>query len=526
MSSKSSGIEGVTIEVTEPYSESPGSGDSDAPPPSDFLEVTPERLAIDLLREHGDRILVVRARAGHSGWRSGELAGDGSSTAYWLREDGRWTDSAQPWHTALKLALRSLQEEAKRRIDDPATYVAFLRRLYKVKKSMAVWRKSVRMDIDATNQLAPGGSYPRVTVCFADELDADFRYIGCSNGVVDLREGRLLPPSEARRKLVTVSTGVEFDPEAEHPALDQLFAYLSEEERRWWFEAIGYAMHGKPSRRFYMAIGETGGGKTTCRQALSNALGAYATLCSPTVLTAGDDNTHNAFMHGFAAPARLTLLDEAPAIRGRIAVTRLKQMAGDCQFELSMKFQNPRTVTGSATLFWFANPADVPRLRLEDPAMAARIRRLDYPQVPEEEQKGSLRRTIATVEFRKAMLARLVRAAATVDPDNPPADVPQVSKATAEMVIEDKGLLGEVAQRLVETGVGNLHLATVWETLCAEADEPVTAKYVEGVSKRILGRRLRALVPELPAPKPVSVAGKIAQGWYGWQLLEAEVDHA
>ena len=53
-----------------------------------------------------------------------------------------------------------------------------------------------------------------VTECKADEIDADTRYIGARNGVVDLHAGQLLPAAKGRRHRVTMQVPVVFDPDA------------------------------------------------------------------------------------------------------------------------------------------------------------------------------------------------------------------------------------------------------------------------------------------------------------------------
>ena len=44
---------------------------------------------------------------------------------------------------------------------------------------------------------------PTLVVKQPTEIDADLTVLGCKNGVVDLRTGELLPPSEARDRFVS-----------------------------------------------------------------------------------------------------------------------------------------------------------------------------------------------------------------------------------------------------------------------------------------------------------------------------------
>ena len=115
-----------------------------------------------------------------------------------------------------------------------------------------------------------------VTECHARELNADTRYIGVANGVVDLRRGELLSPEQGRRYLVTLQAPIEFEPDAADPYVDRLFAHLGDDAARWWWRVLGFHLMGAPSRRFYVAVGPPAGGKSTLANALCGTLGPYA----------------------------------------------------------------------------------------------------------------------------------------------------------------------------------------------------------------------------------------------------------
>ena len=93
-----------------------------------------------------------------------------------------------------------------------------------------------------------------VTECKADEIDADTRYIGVRNGVVDLHAGQLLPAAKGRRHRVTMQVPVAFDPDAADPAVDRLFAHLGPDAARWWWRVLGFHLMGAPSRRYPRTI--------------------------------------------------------------------------------------------------------------------------------------------------------------------------------------------------------------------------------------------------------------------------------
>ena len=90
-----------------------------------------------------------------------------------------------------------------------------------------------------------------LVVCREEELNAEMRYIGTPNGVVDLEDGFLLTPAEAKKKLVTKSTRVEYKPmihleENEHASdVRGLMFHLSQEESDWIEGYIGHALVGE-----------------------------------------------------------------------------------------------------------------------------------------------------------------------------------------------------------------------------------------------------------------------------------------
>jgi hypothetical protein len=115
-----------------------------------------------------------------------------------------------------------------------------------------------------------------VTECHVRDLDADMRYIGAANGVVDLHRGELLSPGQSRRHLITLQAPIDFDPAAVDPYVDCLFAHLGDDAAQWWWRVLGFHLMGAPSRRFYVAVGPPAGGKSTLANALCGTLGPYA----------------------------------------------------------------------------------------------------------------------------------------------------------------------------------------------------------------------------------------------------------
>ena len=104
-------------------------------------------------------------------------------------------------------------------------------------------------------------------------LNADKRYLGCANGILDLDTGNILPAEEAKGKFITRSTGIAYRPDAQDTYIDQLLAHLGDEEKDYLLNAVGYAVRGNPGRVWYLLLGPTGSGKTTFLRAVAAALG-------------------------------------------------------------------------------------------------------------------------------------------------------------------------------------------------------------------------------------------------------------
>jgi hypothetical protein len=292
---------------------------------------------------------------------------------------------------------------------------------------------------------------------------------------------------------------------------------LGEKEREWWLKILAYALHGRPSRRFYQVEGRSGGGKTCMVNALRGALGEYASEPLSTALAPGRHEAGGASpeLEKVAHPYRLAMFDDinlksvSPAI--------IKQICGDGTVTFRRLYEPDQTRLATATPLLFANPGRAPRLPTEDEAIAARIRVLPYPQVPRAERDRGLKARTRGRPVHEALLKRLVKYAAGLDLDEgPPDDVPTVKTATAERIQEDVGPLGRFAQRLEETGNPEDVLTSrdLWLAWCRDQGAPDDSEKVGGISHGWLARKLRAARPDLPTTTMV----QNQRGWVGWRL--------
>ena len=486
------------------------------------FSTTPQALGERLLAEYQSRILIVEpGNEGATGWRGGRASSHwGESVAYTLHESGRWDPTPDPWRDMLTAILTDIESSARRDLRGNAI-APTLRSIHAaLKKDNMV--HSVRLNLSATAKLNPD-AYPNLTRCTVEQLDANLRYFGCDNGVVDLDKGVLLKPEEGRKALVTHTTGVKFDPDATHSDVELLFRHLGKKLRNWYWAVMAHALHGRPARRLYLVVGERGGGKTQMAQALVGSLGEYAKQPMDSALTeSGTSGQHNTELAAFAHPTRICVMDEVNTPRWKVSSPLLKRLSGDGSITFRRLHENPQTRAATGTLFLICNPRSIPRLRLEDEAMQDRLRELPYPSVPAENRDPSLPARLKTPEFRAAFLAKLVARAKDVKPGYPPASIPTVQQATAARVTEDIGEIGTFAQHLRPADGKNLSVPKVWKAWCEDQGVDGDAKEAAGgVTRKSFTRRLRDLVPDLPPTKSVRINGKTVRGWTGWELRAA-----
>ena len=178
-------------------------------------------------------------------------------------------------------------------------------------------RKVIRAAYD---RLAAAGLIPEgLTVIGRDDIDANLRYLGAPNGVVDLHTTRLLSPAEVveRRAFVHCSIPDDYDPDATHPAVDII---MPEEpatpEMAWWYQARGVALTRSPNREIFVHINRPGSGKTTVANGDCDSFGAdyvktslSATFVKPKF--SSGPSGHNSGMFALKVPVRLVYVIEA-----------------------------------------------------------------------------------------------------------------------------------------------------------------------------------------------------------------------
>ena len=365
---------------------------------------------------------------------------------------------------------------------------------------------------------------PALTQCQNNEMDANTRYLGAPNGVIDLQTGELLTGPAARRCLVSRSLPDPYDPHATHEAVDKLLAHLGDDEREWLLSALGHALRGRPNRREYLIVGEGGGGKSTLLTAIADALDEHAGFIAIAAIAArkyagGPEPELEAFTN-----RRLMFYSEPPA---NLDYKRGKNQSGGDVVTFRRLFESESIEKRTtATRFFACNPDDVPALPWTSPAVFDRVRTLPYPALPESERDLTLPDRLNTKAARQAMAALLVRYA--VANPAPPADIPSVAAMREELRTEGVGEAGTWLQTALVKAPEQMGLSTVelWESArAASGNTPDGLAF--GYTRRQFipfGRQLLNLGP--PRIHRMGPDMKNQNGWRGWRLATDEEQQA
>ena len=361
-------------------------------------------------------------------------------------------------------------------------------------------------------------------------LDADLRYLGCANGIVDLNTSELMDAEEGAGKLVTYSTGVEYDLWAEDPNIDAMLSHLDESEREYLLNAGGYALRGNPGGRWYLLVGPTRSGKSTYLRAVGAALGQVAdggyafSLPERALLVErhGSPNAHSDHLKYFPY-GRVAISSELPQGRESFNDGLIKRLTGGDDITVrAAKEAAGASRVARATIFFSLNETDVDRLSLVDQAMAARTRILPWPDLPEGTVRDPERiNQVTTPEASRAMLNILIRrAAANVEI---PQDIPSVQDAIASKRSESLGRLGQWFLTSVQV-TGRLTDYVVPDDLWAKACEELggAAGVIDGMDRGQGIRLLRESVSNMPKQSSRRVNGRITNVYAGVKLLGAE----
>ena len=454
-----------------------------------------------LLLHCPDRLLVVN--------RSPQRGSGGRWTTplpdlYVLTDGGVWAHHS----AALQEHYNAAQKVWHQRVDASAAADDFKKVVYSHVISAC---KRTRQD-EAIDWLAAtlgslrdegqGHRLTELTTCEENQLNADTLYLGTPDGVIDLRNGRLLPPTEGRRKLVTASIRDPYRADATHSDVDRLTAHYDDETADYVWAELGYSMRGVPDDRLMLMDSATGRGKTTLHRAVCAAVGGYGQKGQKSIVAEDDKRNPaaaNPAMMAVASPRRIVYIEEVGNVK--LDVDRAKDMSSGGDHEVRGMRENWQGMVITATVWMLRNPPKPgakQSLELYDDALYRRLRLVSVPPLPESsaEDRFALRFEQDTTEGRRrrqALIAKLVRAAQCDKKPNPP-DSMTIAKENSRR--QEIGISGEWIRNSLEY-VPNERTATadIWAAYCAAMGVPGApdGQRVEGFNRDGLTNEIKRL---------------------------------
>lgn len=300
-------------------------------------------------------------------------------------------------------------------------------------------------------------------VVTADQLDSHEHLLCCPNGVVDLRDGSLVPHDPTL--LMTRMTGARYDPEARSELLDEFHRTFQpdDEVRDFIYRVIGSALWGKNrSRAWIIIIGGTTSGKGMWTSGVGAALGEYAVPVNSSVYRGTLDDRPRPDLIA-ALNARLVVAEEASS-SWDLHTDQIKRMTGGDSIVVRGMHSNTmvRRVPDFTPII-VTN--DMPHIKGADMAVKRRLIALPFVRSlpPAAEDITKKPAFVSDQETLEALLAALVAGAvAGYDPNSKPAAIEQMTAWTLEQV-------NNVAEFITHLREEGLLLEYVPETISADA---------------------------------------------------------
>lgn len=274
------------------------------------------------------------------------------------------------------------------------------------------------------------------------QLDEDEWVLNCTNGLVDLRTGRL---TDMGSRFVTKRAGVAYDPDAKCPTWEAFVARImgdDKEKVRFVQQACGYALTGSIHEQcIFVLWGGGGNGKTALIETVRAILGEYARNADiSTFEYQGADRVRSDLAR--LAGSRLVTTSEGED-GAEVSEATIKKVTGGEPITAAFKFRDEFEYRPRFKVFWISNHR--PDIRRADKGIWRRIRLIPFTvEIPQSE-----RRPLADVvaEFVRSegpgILAWMVRGCLEWQRESLVANPPvAVAAATAEYR-EEMNVLGE-----------------------------------------------------------------------------------
>lgn len=192
------------------------------------------------------------------------------------------------------------------------------------------WAKSVCNDAPVRTALSVAQGMPEFRAPI-DLWDAQADLLNCTNGVLELKTGILRPHSPY--DYLTIQSGAAYDPNATHPAVEQLIQWLDQDGKAEFLQrSAGSALYGANPNEFLTVLqGEGGSGKGTFCDAVKAVLGGYGYTLEVSMLLASNygETSTGAKPELLALRKKRLVIAGEPPKGGRFNAGRVKGMTGN-----------------------------------------------------------------------------------------------------------------------------------------------------------------------------------------------------
>lgn len=372
------------------------------------------------------------------------------------------------------------------------------------------------------------------THAMARDIDANTRYLGAPNCVIDLETGDTLTGRSAGDALISLTITDPYDPDATHPDVELLAEHLEEEGLGELLPALGFALGGRPRDINYVAVRSGTSCCTALMDAACSALGpGYA------VPVAGD-----ALFHPSRWSEIVPLLSDSGRARILVATAVYPYRRPD--------YTNPTQAFTHPLDFSSENGRPPSFVALEVNDLMQVVNGTDLPvsgirvvlqEAPCDAGDGLARRLTQDARARQALVALLVRL--RVAQTEPPEGIPieslewtarspddsmtirfAPSAAARPRGHEQVGGPMQELDRWLQSAIvvtdhpgDRLSSAALWQAARDAPSSGSDSKSVWGMSRRPFTTRAMQL-HGLDSPGSVRIEGSVTTGWTGARLSD------
>jgi len=411
----SSQIEAVDSQSDSGYTDSSDSAPNPATPPiigkslgnnyyswdtkdwRTYATVTPSQVAHQVLREFADSLIIVETKSSDSVSRQILSLPHGRSAS-----DCIWREDSQQIRNKIEMSISGhitffkvimeeyISEQANKEKDaKKSNDISKLLRKSQQAVESALKLKTklyflnevmekmitVALHLKATNQ-----PIENLQIKDQSEINADMRYLGAPNGVIDLHTGELLQGEKAASKIVTASITDPYNPDAKHDLLKYMYDGAGVDNvKEYVRQELAFSLFGVPSKRIIFFLGATNSGKSALMSLSVASLGDYGKFMHTATLAkqpGKGTNVPSQHLYNLTAPVRIAVGDEQENVNFDAAL--MKQYSSGSFVDMRKMFENGGNRKITATMIVMANELPNTGIKLRDSAIKNRIRLVEF----------------------------------------------------------------------------------------------------------------------------------------------------